>query len=303
MAFTKQASGIGTYLNSIGRIPLLTAEQEILLARQIGEMRRLTELDRPLTNKEKRIVRMGERARQKFVKANLRLVVVAAKKYAGMVQSMDLMDLVQEGNMGLAHAAEKFDPERGYKFSTYAYWWIRQSMTRAMRYKDRMIRLPGNISDMAYTWNGKFRTLQLELGRTPTKEELAQSFKVSSDDVDLFLERGATMTSLDIKIGDDKDSSLLDCVTGDGDDADSIMERAVLSERYDMLKNALDSLDHKERDMVVRRFALGQPDAEPCTLKELSEEYGVSKERARQIITRGMNRIRIMMSPQTRVAA
>lgn len=296
-------TGIGTYLNSIGRIPLLTPQQEIELGRQVVRMHELRKLDRPLTKREQHEVKLGERAIKKFTEANLRLVVTVAKKYAGIAHSMDMLDLIQEGNIALAHAASKFDPERGYKFSTYCFWWIRQSMTRAMRYKDRAIRLPGNIADMPYTWGPKYAALQQQLGRKPTREELAVEFRVSPDDVDLFLERGARIGSLDARVGDDGDSSLLELMADPNQQPDEVMEQAVLSERYARMQEALAFLDPKDRDMVVRRFALAGSNGTPCTLQELSNEYGISRERVRQIIRRALDRMKLMMASTVRVAA
>ena len=283
------------YLNSIGRIPLLTPDQEIELGRRIKRMQELKELDRPLTRAEQRQIKSGERAVQDFVRANLRLVVSIARKYLGSSHSMDLMDLIQEGNLGLLRGVEKFDPERGYKASTYAYWWIRQSIMRAMRYKDRMMRLPGNVSDMAYTWNGKYHTLQRKLGRKPTHAELAKEFRVHEADVDLFLLRGNAVSSLDVVVGDDS-STLMECVGDGGVAGEEAMEQAVLSEQAAALKDALHVLDERERRMLERRYGLGNDELGEATLAEIGAEFKISRERARQVITNSLRKVRYAMS-------
>ena len=291
----KGSSGMNAYLNSVGRIPLLTPEQEIELGRQVMRMQELQALDRPLTKKEQAQVRAGQRATQKFIKANLRLVVSIARKYLGSSHSMDLLDLIQEGNLGLVKAVEKFEPERGYKFSTYSYWWIRQSIMRAMRYKDRMMRLPGNVSDMAYTWNGKYHTLQRKLGRKPTHAELAKEFRVHEADVDLFLLRGNAVTSLDVVVGDDS-STLMECVGDGGVAGEEAMEQAVLSEQAAALKDALHVLGERERRMLERRYGLGSDELGEATLAEIGAEFKISRERARQVITNSLRKVRYAMS-------
>ena len=290
---TKGSSGMNAYLNNVGRIPLLTAEQEIELGRQVMRMQELQALDRPLTKKEQAQVRAGQRATQKFIKANLRLVVSIARKYLGSSHSMDLLDLIQEGNIGLVKAVEKFEPERGYKFSTYAYWWVRQSIMRAMRYKDRMMRLPGNVSDMAYTWNGKYHTLQRKLGRKPTHAELAKEFRVHEADVDLFLLRGNAVSSLDVVVGDDS-STLMECVGDGGVAGEEALEQAVLSEQAAALKDALHVLNERERRMLERRY--GFDSKGEATLAEIGAEFKISRERARQIITQSLRKVRYVMS-------
>jgi RNA polymerase primary sigma factor len=290
---TKGSSGMTAYLNSVGRIPLLTPEQEIELGRQVMRMHELQALDRPLTKKEQAQVGAGKRATQKFINANLRLVVSIARKYLGMSHSMDLLDLIQEGNIGLVKAVEKFEPERGYKFSTYAYWWVRQSIMRAMRYKDRMMRLPGNVSDMAYTWNGKFHTLQRELGRKPTHAELATAFRVNEADIDLFLLRGQCVSSLDMVVGDEN-STLMECVGDGGLAGEEAMEQAVLSEQAESLGAALAVLGERERRMLERRY--GFDSKGEATLAVIGAEFDVSRERARQIITNSLRKVRYVMS-------
>ena len=292
---TRGSSGATTYLNNIGKIPLLTPEQEIELGRQVVRMHELLKLERPLTKQEQRQVLAGERATQKFITSNLRLVVSIARKYLGMTHSMDFLDLVQEGNIGLAKAVEKFEPDRGYKFSTYAYWWVRQGIMRAIRYKDRVMRLPGNVSDMAYTWNGKYRELQLKLGRKPTHAELAKVFRVNEDDIELFLLRGNTISSLDAIVSEDG-NTLIECVGDGGAAGEEALEQAVLGERAEVLGDALALLGERERRMLERRYGLNAEVPVEATLAEIGAEFQVSRERARQVITSSLRKMRYVMS-------
>lgn len=286
-----------TYLNEIGRVPLLTADQEIRLARRVQRMQELTELERPLTPVEQREVRRGKAALDQFARANLRLVVSVAKKYQRMARSMDLMDLVQEGNTGLMRGIMKFDPERGYKFSTYAHWWIRQAISRAIRYKDRTIRLPGNVSEMAYTWTIKRHTLTQELGRPPSEQELAKAFRVSCDDVRLFKERGHNPVSLDAVIGDGSDSAMtvLDTVADPSHlDGDEAMELALMAEIGEALGEVLQYLAPKEREILELRWGLNTKDA--MSLRDIAAMRGVSREAVRQALARTHRKVKVMLT-------
>jgi RNA polymerase sigma factor (sigma-70 family) len=291
----RPSTGIGSYMVEIGRTPLLTADQEIQLARRVQRMRQLNELERPLTPQEKREVRTGKRAMDQFVTANLRLVVSVAKKYHRMTRSLDLMDLVQEGNTGLINGVLKFDPERGYKFSTYAYWWVRQAMSRAIRYKDRAIRLPGNIGEMACSWNKKVQELRLELKREPTVAELAVAFRVTPDDVLLFKERGHHPTSLNVLTGENKDTVLLDCIEDPNNlGGDEAMEQAVFGEMTGSLKAAMALLTDKEQEVLALRWGLG--DRPMLGNREIGERFGVTREATRQTVDRAQRRLRLLMA-------
>jgi RNA polymerase nonessential primary-like sigma factor len=286
-----------TYLNEIGRVPLLTADQEIHLARRVQRMQELSELDRPLTPPEQREVRRGKAALDQFARANLRLVVSVAKKYQRMTRSMDLMDLVQEGNTGLMRGILKFDPERGYKFSTYAHWWIRQAISRAIRYKDRTIRLPGNIGDMAYTWARKRHGLLQELGRAPNEQELAKVFQVSVEDVRLFKERGHDPVSLNVAVGDDSGapSALIDLVADPSHlDGDEALEMALMSEIGEALGEVLGYLAPKDREVLEMRWGLNRE--KTMSLREIAELRGVSREAIRQTLARVHNKVRRMLT-------
>jgi RNA polymerase sigma factor (sigma-70 family) len=288
------SSSVGAYMNEIGRTPLLTPDQEIDLARKVQRMHALNALERPLTKAEQREVRIGKRAADKFVEANLRLVVSIAKKYVRMTNSLDLMDLVQEGNLGLINGVMKFDPERGYKFSTYSYWWVRQAMTRAIRYKDRTLRLPGNIAEMAYTWGTKRQRLRIELGREPSLTEMAEVFKVSPEDVSLYIERGHHLTSLDQLIGEGADTAIVELVADPRDaEGEEAIELALIGEMAGAVAEALVHLSPLQRETVELRFGLsGQP---PMTLQQIGTVQGVTREAARLRLVKACNRLKMVL--------
>jgi RNA polymerase primary sigma factor len=291
-------TGIDTYLNSIGTVPLLTPEQEIDLGRKVQRMLALQEEGKQLTPQQLKEVRVGERAVNRFVQSNLRLVVSASKRYAGVLEHMDLMDLVQEGNIGLMTAVRKFDPSRGYKFSTYAYWWIRQAMIRGIAAKERSIRLPGKVSDMASNWNKKVRELSQELRRMPTTEEMATAFDLPVEEVRMYLDRGKYVTSLDAVMMAGEGSAVLDIISDPRDpDGTVAMEHTEMQETLVALESALDVLTPKERDFVQRRWGLhGRPEE---TFVELGKGIGVSRERARQVVDQAQRKMkRYLMTHQ-----
>lgn len=292
-------TGIDTYLNSIGAVPLLMPEQEIQLGRQVQRMVELKEAERELTSQERKEVKVGERALQRFVQSNLRLVVSVAKRYAGVLEHMDLMDLVQEGNIGLITAVRKFDPGRGYKFSTYSYWWIRQAMLRGISAKERAIRLPGKVSDMACNWNKKVRELSQELRRMPNTEEMAVAFDLSVEEVRTYLDRGKYVTSLDVVMVAGEGSSVMEMIKDPADpDGTLAMEQSELRETVDALEAALNVLTPKEREYVQRKWGLhGRPEE---TFMDLGKEAGLSRERIRQVVDtaqRKMKRYLLMRQP------
>jgi RNA polymerase primary sigma factor len=284
-------TGIDTYLNSIGTVPLLTPEQEIDLGRKVQRMIALQGEGIELTPQELKEVRVGERALQRFVQSNLRLVVSASKKYVGVLEHMDLMDLVQEGNIGLMTAVRKFDPSRGYKFSTYAYWWIRQAMIRGIAAKERSIRLPGKVSDMASNWNKKVRELSQELRRMPTTEEMATAFDLPVEEVRMYLDRGKYVTSLDALMMAGEGSAIVEMISDPRDpDGTVAMEHTEMQETLVALESALGVLTPKERDFVQRRWGLhGRPEE---TFVELGKTIGVSRERARQVVDQAQRKMK-----------
>ena len=226
---------VRSYLRDIGRVPLLTHEQEITLGRQVQELMQVERLELEILDltgekpslevignkldltipQVKKRLRAGQRAKERMVAANLRLVVSVAKKYTK--RNMELLDLIQEGTIGLVRGVEKFDPARGYKFSTYAYWWIRQGITRAIAEKSRAIRLPIHITEMLNKLKKGQRELSQEMSRTPTVSELAKYVELPEDDVKDLMCKAGQPVSLETKVGDGEDTVLLDLLAGGED--------------------------------------------------------------------------------------
>ncbi len=287
------------YLGEIGQVPLLSAEEEVELARRI-EMRAqarslLAELEVPdscpvATAEQKRTLRRavadGDEAFDHLCRANLRLVASIAKRYSG--RGLPLMDLVQEGNMGLMKAAERFDHKRGFKFSTYATWWIRQAITRAIADQARTIRLPAHMVDLLNRVRRVQRGLVQEMGREPTMEEVARAADLEVDKVTDLLRMALDPVSLDTPRGEDDDSSLGDFIEDEHAVAPiDAVTRSLLSGE---LHAVLDQLRERERDIVIRRFGLnGTP---PQTLEDVGREFGVTRERVRQIEAKTLAKLR-----------
>ncbi len=204
-----------TYLNEIGRYPLLTKAQEVILGTQVQAWMSIRDKDESqYTEKEKRIAGIGRRARDKFIKCNLRLVVNVARKYASRCTSLDLMDLVQEGNIGLARAVEKFDPTRGYAMSTYAYWWIRQAIQRSMQFSDATIRLPIGTQEALVKITKATERLTKELGREPTLEEISTNVNIEIPEIKATLDTPKVSVSLDKQASEfDNSSPLIELIS------------------------------------------------------------------------------------------
>jgi RNA polymerase primary sigma factor len=245
------------YLREIGKVPLLTADQEVALA--------------------KRIERGDMAAKQHMIEANLRLVVSIAKGYLG--RGLSFLDLIQEGSLGLIRAVEKFDYRKGFKFSTYATWWIRQAVTRAIADKARTIRIPVHMVEKLNKVVHIERQLVQRLGREPSPEEIAEELDMTTDEVREILRMSQLPISLEKPIGEEEDSSLGDFVPDD--QAESPFDTASLSLRREDIELALSSLPLRERTVIELRFGLsGEP---PCTLEEVGRAFGVTRERIRQI--------------------
>jgi RNA polymerase primary sigma factor len=274
------ADSIGWYLSNIGRVPLLTAAEEIELAHHVQAGKRLLELgDASLTAQQRRQVRMAQRARDRMMAANLRLVVSVAKKYQN--QGLELLDLVQEGAIGLERAVDKFDPAMGYKFSTYAYWWIRQGMTRAIDNSARTIRLPIHVSEKLSKMRRVSRELSHRLGRQPNRLELAHALDMQPTELEELIAQSAPCASLDAHARGDEDRSTLGELIADpssGEHFDS-MDRHLQKEH---LGTWLSQLNEREQKILTLRFGLGGH--EPLTLAEIGRLINVSRERVRQAI-------------------
>ena len=271
-----------SYLNDACRYPLLTKDQEILLARQV----QIWLHDEDATPRQKKA---GQRAYEKLIRCNLRLVVSVAKKFGNRMKRSEMLDLVQEGNLGLAHGIKKFDPERGYALSTYVYWWIRQSISRYLSCSDRVIRLPSHAVEMLAKLRNWSPLFYESHGRIPTIEECAEFCKTSPERLQLYIDNGQDSISLDNKCARmDSETTLLELMT-DGVDPMDDLDMAVRSDYIDIM---LDRLDPTDRVIVLRHFGLnGFPQS---TLQAIGKDLGVSRERVRQRLMKSMRRLHIL---------
>ena len=281
------------YLTDIGQYPLLTKEDEVRLAQKIEkgvEAREKLSTSEELTAKEKsdlkRLDRNGARAEKKFVQSNLRLVVSIAKKY--QASGLPLLDLIQEGNLGLMHAVEKFDWRKGFKFSTYATWWIRQAITRGIANTGRTIRLPVHAGDTLARLQKARTRLELKYGRPATMTELAADVEMPEDKITEALRFANEPLSLSEPLREDGDAELGDVVEDRG--AASPFEVAATSLLPDEIARLLAPLDERERELLKLRFGLDR--GEPRTLEEVGEHFNLTRERIRQIEARAMSKLR-----------
>jgi len=294
---TASADSVRAYLKQIGKVALLNAEEEVELAKRIEaglyaaeRVRSAEEETERLTPQLRRdlrwIVRDGERAKNHLLEANLRLVVSLAKRYTG--RGMAFLDLIQEGNLGLIRAVEKFDYTKGYKFSTYATWWIRQAITRAMADQARTIRIPVHMVEVINKLGRIQRELLQDLGREPTPEELAKEMDISPEKVLEIQQYAREPISLDQTIGDEGDSQLGDFI----EDSEAVVAVDAVSFTLlqDQLQSVLATLSEREAGVVRLRFGL--TDGQPRTLDEIGQVYGVTRERIRQIESKTMSKLR-----------
>ena len=285
---------IGFYLSSIGRVPLLTPAEEIELAHHVQTMKKLLEL--PIdeqTPRQRHQIRMGKRARDRMMAANLRLVVSVAKKYQN--QGLELLDLVQEGAIGLERAVDKFDPAMGYKFSTYAYWWIRQGMTRAIDNSARTIRLPIHISEKLSKMRRISRELSHRFGRQPNRLELAHAMGIEPQDLEDLVAQSAPCASLDAHARGEEDRSTLGELIPDPN-CDEPMEGMDRSIQKEHLGGWLSQLNEREQKILRLRFGLDGE--EPLTLAEIGRQINVSRERVRQLEAKAILKLRVMTNHQ-----
>ena len=284
---------VRVYLNGIGRTALLNAEDEVELSQRVEAglyAQHLLDEGTNLTKARKRdlkiLAREGRQARTHLLEANLRLVVSLAKRYTG--RGMPLLDLIQEGNLGLIRAVEKFDYTKGFKFSTYATWWIRQAITRGMADQSRTIRLPVHLVEQVNKLSRIKRELYQQLGREATNEELAEASGIEEKKIEMLLKQSRDPVSLDMPVGTDEEAPLGDFI----EDSEAVIAVDAVSFTLlqDQLQDVLTTLSEREAGVVRLRFGL--TDGMPRTLDEIGQVYGVTRERIRQIESKTMSKLR-----------
>ena len=306
LALLPDADLVRSYLRDIGRVPLLSHQQEITLGRQVQVLMEFEALEAELKDQQggeavsrdevakaagvssaqlKRKLQAGRRAKERMVAANLRLVVSVAKKYTK--RNMELLDLIQEGTIGLVRGVEKFDPTRGYKFSTYAYWWIRQGITRAIAEKSRTIRLPIHITEMLNKLKKGQRELSQELGRTPSVTELASFVELPEEEVKDLMCRARQPVSLEMKVGDGDDTELLELLAGDAELPSEQVEGECLKGD---LRDLLGQLPELQGRVLQMRY--GMDGEEPMSLTGIAKSMKMSRDRTRRLEREGLEMLR-----------
>lgn len=296
---------VRTYLQEIGKVPLLSHEQEIVFGKQVQSMMSLyeikenleEELQREITleewaekanktpNEIKKIIHQGKRAKQKMIEANLRLVVAIAKKY--QKRNMEFLDLIQEGSLGLERGVEKFDPTKGFKFSTYAYWWIRQAITRAIAQQARTIRLPIHITEKLNKIKKTQRELSQKLGRSPSPNEIAEALQLEPAQIREYFSIARQPISLDVKVGDNQDTELSELLEDEGVSPDNYITQELM--RQDLQK-LLGELTPQQQQVVKLRFGL--EDGKELSLAKIGQRMNISRERVRQLEQQALAHLR-----------
>ena len=299
---TMTGDSVRAYLRDIGRIPLLETDEEILLGRQVQRLMEIKAcedlLEKPnkeelanslgITIKElRREIRAGEKAKDKMVTANLRLVVSVAKKYTK--RNMELLDIIQEGTIGLVRGVEKFDPGRGYKFSTYAYWWIRQGITRAIAEKSRAIRLPIHVTENLNKLKKAQRELSQLNGEMPNIFQLSDYLGLTVDEIKDLMCKARQPTSLEIKIGENRDTALIDLLEDETQLADTLLEQQFIKED---IRELIGDLPEMQAAVISMRYGIGEEILEPMSMTAIGQVLNMSRDRVRTLEHKALKSLR-----------
>ena len=302
MSVKLSGDSVRSYLRDIGRIPLLEHDEEILLGRQVQRLMEIKSCEDLLgtptkeelansleiTQKElRKQIKDGERAKDKMVTANLRLVVSVAKKYTK--RNMELLDIIQEGTIGLVRGVEKFDPGRGYKFSTYAYWWIRQGITRAIAEKSRAIRLPIHVTENLNKLKKAQRELSQLNGEMPNVFQLAEYLDFTVDDIKDLMCKARQPTSLEIKIGENRDTALIDLLEDETQLPDHLLERQFIKED---IRELIENLPEMQAAVISMRYGIGEDVFEPMSMTAIGQVLNMSRDRVRTLEQKAIRALR-----------
>ena len=297
---------VRSYLRDIGRIPLLGHDEEILLGRKVQRLMEIKSVESLLRNpsreelaqsldispKElKRELREGEKAKDQMVTANLRLVVSVAKKYTK--RNMELLDIIQEGTIGLVRGVEKFDPGRGYKFSTYAYWWIRQGITRAIAEKSRAIRLPIHVTENLNKLKKAQRELSQINGEIPNVFQLAEHLSFTIDEIKDLMCKARQPTSLEIKIGENRDTALIDLLEDEDQLPDRLLELQFIKED---IRELISDLPEMQAAVISMRYGIGEEMLEPMSMTAIGQVLNMSRDRVRTLENKALRSLRTQSS-------
>ena len=292
---------VRSYLRDIGRIPLLEHDEEIILGRRVQRLMEINEQKAELNldneglaaasdislKQLKREIREGEKAKDKMVTANLRLVVSVAKKYTK--RNMELLDIIQEGTIGLVRGVEKFDPGRGYKFSTYAYWWIRQGITRAIAEKSRAIRLPIHVTENLNKLKKAQRELSQINGYMPSVFQLSDHLGLTVDEIKDLMCKARQPTSLEIKIGENRDTALIDLLEDETQLPETILERQCIKED---MREMIADLPEMQAAVVSMRYGIGEDILEPMSMTAIGQVLNMSRDRVRTLEHKALRELR-----------
>ena len=302
MSVKLSGDSVRSYLRDIGRIPLLEHDEEILLGRQVQRLMEIKACEELLGNPTKeelaasleltpkelrKLLRDGEKAKDRMVTANLRLVVSVAKKYTK--RNMELLDIIQEGTIGLVRGVEKFDPGRGYKFSTYAYWWIRQGITRAIAEKSRAIRLPIHVTENLIKIKKAQRELSQLNGEIPSVFQLSDYLGLPVEEIKDLMCKARQPTSLEIKIGENRDTALIDLLEDETQLPDTLLERQFIKED---IRKLISDLPEMQAAVISMRYGIGEEILEPMSMTAIGQVLNMSRDRVRTLEQKGIRNLR-----------